>query len=276
MWRDVVPGRRVGLRQVQCGRSILRLVEASEGEIWLGGWKFENSELPNYAPRAAKCRDISGSVRLAQPLSALRDQWRNSVNLGWRPAVSSDDGSRNCSTGWNCRAAFSGAIPRTLGGHAASGDRPRHRADSKLVIADEACRRSMSRCKASLESADGVQADSASRSVHQHDMGRVERISHHVGVMYLGRIVELGPDPRFGGSSASYTKSLLSAVPIADPRNRRIHENPSSTPVPSPIFSHRAHCGRSAYDEVPRTIMCCDSFERWTNKASPRDLARHD
>jgi oligopeptide/dipeptide ABC transporter ATP-binding protein len=84
-----------------------------------------------------------------------------------------------------------------------------------------------------------------------HDMAVVERISHHVGVMYLGRIVELGPrsavleDPRH-----PYTKSLLSAVPIADPRNRRIHENPSSTPVPSPIFPIGHTAERSAYDEV--------------------------
>jgi oligopeptide/dipeptide ABC transporter ATP-binding protein len=84
-----------------------------------------------------------------------------------------------------------------------------------------------------------------------HDMAVVERISHHVGVMYLGRIVELGPrsavleDPRH-----PYTKSLLSAVPTADPRNRLIHENPSSTPIPSPIFPIGHTAERSAYDEV--------------------------
>jgi ABC-type glutathione transport system ATPase component len=32
-----------------------------------------------------------------------------------------------------------------------------------------------------------------------HDIAVVERISHHVGVMYLGRLVELGPRPRLRG-----------------------------------------------------------------------------
>jgi peptide/nickel transport system ATP-binding protein/glutathione transport system ATP-binding protein len=84
-----------------------------------------------------------------------------------------------------------------------------------------------------------------------HDMAVVERVSHHVGVMYLGRIVELGPrqavfeDPRH-----PYTKSLMLAVPIADPRQRRMHENLKFKPVPSPIFPLGYEPERSVYDEV--------------------------
>ena len=55
-----------------------------------------------------------------------------------------------------------------------------------------------------------------------HDMAVVERVSHQVGVMYLGRIVELGPRAAiFEDPQHSYTRDLLSAVPVADPRQRK-------------------------------------------------------
>ena len=69
-----------------------------------------------------------------------------------------------------------------------------------------------------------------------HDMAVVERVSHRVAVMYLGQIVEIGPrravfdDPRH-----PYTRNLMSAVPVADPRRRRRKRELSSEEIPSPI-----------------------------------------
>ena len=69
-----------------------------------------------------------------------------------------------------------------------------------------------------------------------HDMAVVERVSHRVAVMYLGQIVEIGPrraifeDPRH-----PYTRKLMSAVPVADPRRRRRERALSSEEIPSPI-----------------------------------------
>jgi ABC-type oligopeptide transport system ATPase subunit len=67
-----------------------------------------------------------------------------------------------------------------------------------------------------------------------HDLAVVERISHRVAVMYLGQIVEIGPRAAiFEDPKHSYTRKLLEAVPVADPRRRR--DRPLLTDeIPSP------------------------------------------
>lgn len=68
-----------------------------------------------------------------------------------------------------------------------------------------------------------------------HDLKVVKFISHHIAVMYLGRLVEMAPaDDLYKSPKHPYTKALLSAIPNADPSKRTeriiLHGN-----IPSPM-----------------------------------------
>lgn len=55
-----------------------------------------------------------------------------------------------------------------------------------------------------------------------HDLSVVKFISKRLGIMYLGKIVELGEsDIIFKSPAHPYTESLLSAIPVPDPRSKK-------------------------------------------------------
>jgi ABC-type oligopeptide transport system ATPase subunit len=69
-----------------------------------------------------------------------------------------------------------------------------------------------------------------------HDMAVVERVSHRVAVMYLGQIVELGSRQAvFENPMHPYTRKLIAAVPVADPRNRNLNRALNADEIPSPV-----------------------------------------
>ncbi len=70
-----------------------------------------------------------------------------------------------------------------------------------------------------------------------HDLGMVKHISHRIGVMYLGHIVEMGPSNEiYRAPYHPYTKALLSAEPIPDPKSARTKKRILlEGEIPSPI-----------------------------------------
>ena len=79
-----------------------------------------------------------------------------------------------------------------------------------------------------------------------HDLAVVRHVSTRVAVMYLGRVVEIGPrDALYGRPKHPYTVSLLSAIPIPNPREERsrkrslpLGEIGSATSVPPGCHFH--------------------------------------
>jgi oligopeptide/dipeptide ABC transporter ATP-binding protein len=68
-----------------------------------------------------------------------------------------------------------------------------------------------------------------------HDLAVVKHISDRIAIMYLGKIVELGPaDEIFRNPIHAYTKALISAIPLPEPHSKR-ERILLSGDVPSPI-----------------------------------------
>ncbi|MCP3441202.1 ABC transporter ATP-binding protein [Bradyrhizobium sp. CCGUVB14] len=104
-----------------------------------------------------------------------------------------------------------------------------------------------------------------------HDLGVVRYLSDRIAVLYLGRIMEMGPSERvFEGPNHPYTEALLSAVPHLDGNsNSRIRlsgEIPSAAnPPPGCVFQNRC----------PRKLgAICDTSDPPLTEAEPGHVIR--
>ena len=97
-----------------------------------------------------------------------------------------------------------------------------------------------------------------------HDLSVVKRIADRIAVMYLGRIVEIGPsDAVYRAPLHPYTQALLAAIPVPDPRRMRVSalgavEGEAASPLDaSDLCPFRGRCPHrmAVCDEAPPALV---------------------
>ncbi len=246
-----------GCGKSSCGRSILRLVEPVSGEVIIDGTDIIALDAANLRRERQNMQMVfQDPFASLNPYRRLRDQVAEPLlNFGLAKGSELQDRVETLFDRVKLPLGFLRRFPHELSG----GQRQRVAiaralaASPKLIIADEAVSALDVSVQAQvLNLMMELQADlGVSFLFISHDIAVVERVAHRVGVMYLGRIVEIGSRAQvFENPRHSYTKSLMAAVPIADPTRRQIHDDLKFKPIPSPVFPVGHQPRPSIYREV--------------------------
>ncbi|MEM8850280.1 MAG: ABC transporter ATP-binding protein, partial [Pseudomonadota bacterium] len=246
-----------GCGKSSCARSILRLVQATGGEVVLNGRDVLG--LGDRDLRRAR-RDMQ--MVFQDPFSSLNPSRRLRDQVA-EPLVNYGEGRGSALTDRVAELFDRVRLPRDFlrrYPHELSGGQRQRVAIARalalnpgLIVADEAVSALDVSVQAEvLNLMMELQAElGLSYLFISHDMAVVERVSHMVGVMYLGRIVEIGPraaiieDPRH-----AYTRTLMQAVPRADPARRKGLSPGRARSLTSPIFPLGYDPAPSRYQEV--------------------------
>jgi peptide/nickel transport system ATP-binding protein/glutathione transport system ATP-binding protein len=231
-----------GCGKSTAGRSILRLVEPLSGEIDIGG-----KDIMALNARDLREARLDMQMIFQDPFASLNPQMQLSDqvaepihNYGTLKGAELTKRIEMLFDRVELPRSFMRRFPHELSG----GQRQRVASaralalNPKLIIADEAV--------SALDVSVQAQVVNLMLELQQemelsflfisHDMAVVERVSHQVGVMYLGRIVEIGSRQQvFENPQHPYTQALMKAVPIADPRQRKKESELNFKPIPSPI-----------------------------------------
>jgi oligopeptide/dipeptide ABC transporter ATP-binding protein len=233
-----------GCGKSSLGRSILRLVEPTSGEI-----KFKGKDISTFTSKQMKDMRKDMQIVFQDPFASLNP--RNTIrtileaplkihNIGNRDErmeiierLVGKIGIRKDQLD-NYPHEFSGGQRQRIGIARALTLNP------DLIIADEP----VSALDVSVQSqvlnlfVDLQKEFNLSYIFISHDLSVVQHISDRVAVMYLGKVVELADvDDLYNNPLHPYTKSLLSALPIPDPsvkRERIILEGDLPSPINPP------------------------------------------
>lgn len=210
------------------GRAILRLIQATSGEIWFQGKNIMDASAKHmrgfrkdmqiifqdpYAslnPRMT-IRQILEEPLIVHGIRDARERERRVFELLDVVGLDTYHGSR-------FPHEFSGGQRQRIGIARSLALRP------KLVIADEP----VSALDVSVQSQilnllkDLQEQFELTYLFISHDLSVVRHISDRIGVMYLGKMIEIGEaDQIYESPKHPYTKALLSAVPVADPKAKK-------------------------------------------------------
>ena len=246
---DLSPGETLGVvGESGCGKStlaraVLQLVPPSHGSVtWLGKdlSRLHRREMTKHRrdlqivfqdplasldPRMTIAASIAEPLRTFQPGLTSKERKIKVAEIMERVGLDQRMINRyphELSGGQNQRVGIARAMI----------NRP------KLVICDEAVSALDVSIQAQIiELLKELQADMGlSMLFISHDLGVVREISHRIMVLYLGRVVEIaGRDALYETPLHPYTRSLISAVPIPDPRVERSRERirlPGDLPSP--------------------------------------------
>jgi oligopeptide/dipeptide ABC transporter ATP-binding protein len=244
---DIGPGETLGLvGESGCGKStvgktILRLLEPTAGEIWLSGARIDRLSKSDMRPFRRQMqvvfqdpysslnprltvRDIIGEPLKNYGIAAGAELERQVTELAQKVGLRAEALHRY-------PHEFSGGQRQRIGIARALALRP------SLIICDEP----VSALDVSVQAqvinllADLQRDFGLSYLFVAHDIAVIEHISHRVAVMYLGKIVELADRAAlFARPQHPYTEALLSAVPVPDPEIERKRIILTGD-VPSPI-----------------------------------------
>lgn len=99
-----------------------------------------------------------------------------------------------------------------------------------------------------------------------HDLSMVKYISDRIGVMYFGKLVEVGPaDAIYNNPLHEYTKSLLSAIPLPDPESERTRVRKTYNPD---VHAYTADDVLELREVAPDHYVYCSPKEYETMKRS--------
>jgi oligopeptide/dipeptide ABC transporter ATP-binding protein len=231
-----------GCGKTTVGRTITKLYDPTAGEIVLDGEDISGYSQSKMKPIRSKIQmifqDPYASLNPKQTVGTIISASYDIHGIKPKNGVKSEVQDLLARVGLNPEHInrfpheFSGGQRQRIGIARALALRP------KLIICDEP----VSALDVSIQAQvvnllDDLQSEMGiSYLFIAHDLSVVQHISDRVMVMYLGRVMEEAPtEELYSSPRHPYTKALLSAVPIPDPREARTRERIMlSGDLPSP------------------------------------------